>query len=192
MAMTDYFRSSSGARYLCRYETAKPKWWILAAYYNGDVPVLTLKPDITMAKTSLWTVYGRAISAVSEPSTAKNTIFCHHPASTPETPLMNGRMYDTYLDVANGIHYNGRLFLTEEAMPDPCDSHCPLCRYFADRKIHSMRCWQLLYIRCRFSGRETSYLHKKKLQTLFFAILRLLCIFRQTISSALSILIQSD
>ena len=27
-------------------------------------------------------------------------------------------------------------------MPDPpCDSQCPLCRYFADRKIHScMRC----------------------------------------------------
>lgn len=38
--------------------------------------------------------------------------------------------------------YQRRLSWRHAGMPDPpCDSHCPLCRYFADRKIHScMRC----------------------------------------------------
>lgn len=54
------------------------------------------------------------------------------------------------------VFYQRRLSWRHAGMPDPpCDSHCPLCRYFADRKIHScMRCWQLLYIRYRFSSRK--------------------------------------
>ena len=94
MAMTDYFQVLTPERwkYLCRYETTETEnGGYKLTYYNEDVPVLTLEARYYDGEDqpldSVWQGYLGRIETVD----AKNTIFCPPSASTPRTPLMNGR-----------------------------------------------------------------------------------------------------
>lgn len=94
MAMTDYFQVLTPERwkYLCHYETTETEnGGYKLTYYNEDVPVLTLEARYYDGEDqpldSVWQGYLGRIETVD----GKNTIFCPPSASTPRTPLMNGR-----------------------------------------------------------------------------------------------------
>ena len=118
MAMTDYFQVLTPERwkYLCRYETTETEnGGYKLTYYNEDVPVLTLEARYYDGEDqpldSVWQGYLGRIETVDG---KKIRIFCQPSASTPRNASDEWKeMYDTYLDVINGIRIMDGCSLTE-------------------------------------------------------------------------------
>ena len=117
MAMTDYFQVLTPERwkYLCRYETTETEnGGYKLTYYNEDVPVLTLEARYYDGKDqpldSVWQVYlGRIETVDGKKYDLLSTISQYSKDASDEWK----EMYDTYLDVINGIRIMDGCSLTE-------------------------------------------------------------------------------
>ena len=156
MAMTDYFQVLTPERwkYLCHYETTKPKTGgYKLTYYNEDVPVLTLEARYYDGEDqpldSVWQGYlGRIETVDGKKYDLLSTISQYSEDASDEWK----EMYDTCLDTINGIPHDGWLF------PDrrkPYLISRSLCRYLQTGKS----------IAVSQTAKDTSYLHKRSCRT---------------------------
>ena len=117
MAMTDYFQVLTPERwkYLCRYETTETEnGGYKLTYYNEDVPVLTLEARYYNGEAqpldSVWQGYlGRIETVDGKKYDLLSTISQYSKDASDEWK----EMYDTYLDVINGIRIMDGCSLTE-------------------------------------------------------------------------------
>ena len=117
MAMTNYFQVLTPERwkYLCRYETtATENGGYKLTYYNEDVPVLTLEARYYDGEDqpldSVWQGYlGRIETVDGKKYDLLSTISQYSRDASDEWK----EMYDTYLDVINGIRIMDGCSLTE-------------------------------------------------------------------------------
>ena len=118
MAMTDYFQVLTPERwkYLCHYETTETEnGGYKLTYYNEDVPVLTLEARYYDGEDqpldSVWQGYlGRIETVDGKKYDLLSTISQYSKDASDEWK----EMYDTYLDVINGIRIMDGCSLTEE------------------------------------------------------------------------------
>lgn len=117
MAMTDYFQVLTPERwkYLCHYETTETEnGGYKLTYYNEDVPVLTLEARYYDGEDqpldSVWQGYlGRIETVDGKKYDLLSTISQYSKDASDEWK----EMYDTYLDVINGIRIMDGCSLTE-------------------------------------------------------------------------------
>ena len=117
MAMTDYFQVLTPERwkYLCHYETTETEnGGYKLTYYNEDVPVLTLEARYYDGEDqpldSVWQGYlGRIETVDGKKYDLLSTISQYSRDASDEWK----EMYDTYLDVINGIRIMDGCSLTE-------------------------------------------------------------------------------
>ena len=117
MAMTDYFQVLTPERwkYLCHYETTETEnGGYKLTYYNEDVPVLTLEARYYDGEDqpldSVWQGYlGRIETVDGKKYDLLSTISQYSEDASDEWK----EMYDTYLDVINGIRMMEGCSLTE-------------------------------------------------------------------------------
>ena len=179
MAMTDYFQVLTPERwkYLCHYETTETEnGGYKLTYYNEDVPVLTLEARYYDGEDqpldSVWQGYlGRIETVDGKKYDLLSTISQYSKDASDEWK----EMYDTYLDVINGIR------IMDGCSPDrrkpcliPCDSQylhkrsCRLCFFTVLQLLCVIIVSQLYLLLSILRKSDQKSLHQKCVSCAFF------------------------